>query len=122
MHQGTCGDFLSYQQTPGIKSDTMRLHKTRCREVIVPRFYKIVAGFPALRSDSEHGMNTARINVEVMLIRIENYSFGFDLRIGDLVKGGLLVLLEDHLISETCDLEESASHHRRNITFQQQCW
>ena len=71
-----------------------------------------MAGCPHLRSDSEPGVDTVGIYVENH--SGENREFviwiQFDNRKSN-EKGYLPLLREDHLISETCHLEERASHH-----------
>ena len=71
-----------------------------------------MALFDLVRSDSEPGVDTVGIYVEnhhgvnrecFTWIRFDNMKLS--------EKGSLLHLREDPLISETCPLEESASHH-----------
>ena len=71
-------------------------------------------------SDSEPGVDTIGINVKnhhgryrefFIWIRFDNWKC--------YEKGSLAVLLEDTLISETCPLEENASHHERMHLFMQ---
>ena len=66
-----------------------------------------------LWSDSEPGVDTVGIYVEnhyswnrefFIWIQLDNIKLS--------EKGSLPLLLEDHLISETCPLAENASHHK----------
>ena len=65
MDQDTYGDFLGYQEWPGMKYNITTLHKTWFQKVnflkISKNVDKIVAVFHLQRSDSKPGVDTVRI-------------------------------------------------------------
>ena len=96
-------------------SDTTRFHKTLFQEVDVLKIYvfvRIWVVFDPLRYDSGPGVNAGGIYVKIIVIGIENSSFGYELTTGNVVKGVSFHLREDPQIFKLCPLEESASHHK----------
>ena len=83
-------------------------------------YHKIVADLPHLRLDSKPGVDTVGIYVEnhynenrelFIWIQFDNLNIS--------EKGSLPALREDAMISETCPLEESASHHEHKSNLQE---
>ena len=119
-------DFLNEQgnvwrllKASGVTRDDVSPHAISWKLISRSRFSqdlqdseKIGAVFLPLWSDSEPGVDTVGIYVENHSNRCREIFIWirFDhRRLGE--KGSPPLLLEDPLISETCPLEESASHH-----------
>ena len=96
--------------------DTTRFHKTWFQEVTFIKIFQFVvriqAVFDPLRSDSEPGVDTVGIYIENHYNECREFFIliRFDHRNLD-EKGSLPHLREDASISETCHLEENASHN-----------
>ena len=93
MNQDTYGDFLMYQECPGMAFDLTRSHKCRCQEVTFRKISKVLtelglcsttwARIPDLRwTQLESALKIIRVDVE-------NSSFGYGLTIRILVKRGI---------------------------------
>ena len=80
----------------------------------IPRSVKNASPGPRLHSDSEPGVDIVGIHVENDANQNRDFFIWilFD-HMQRCDKGSFPLLCEDHLISETCYLEESASHHYR---------
>ena len=115
MNQATYGDFLGYQEFPGMICNTTRLHITWLQEVQFLKISKISSEM-LTRAHMyiriwNMGWTQLESTFKIMLVWIENFhsdtiwflKYGFP-RIR-------AHLLEDPLISETCTLEDSTLHH-----------
>ena len=92
MNHNTYGDFLGYQECPGMTFDFARRHKILFEEVAILKIFNMLS--KSRRSNTCGVIQNLRwIQVEstlrIMRTGIENYSFGYDLTIGDFVKRGL---------------------------------
>ena len=97
MNQDTYGNLLWCQESPGMTFDTTRLHKTAFQEV---NFLTISKNLLELWLCStlcvliqDLGWTQLESTSKIIIVNVENSSFGYDLIIGNL-------LLEDPLISK----------------------
>ena len=99
-------------------SDTTRLHKTRCQEATFLKILKISSKLGLCSTTCARIQNLKLTQLEstwkIILMNVKNFSFGYDLSIGNVAKRKyLLLLLEDLLILQFGAPAESASHHVR---------
>ena len=67
MNQDTCGDFLRYQESPGMTADTTILHKTLFQNQFAQDFQDFVKNVdpgPHVHSELEFEVDTIGIHVE----------------------------------------------------------
>ena len=102
MNQDTYGDFLRYQESPGMAFDTTRRHKTKFQEVDFLKIIKILSEMlPRAHMYTQNwnlGWTRLESTSKIMRVRIENASFGYILMFEIWISEGLALLLEDLLI------------------------
>ena len=83
MNQDTYGDFLEYQESSGMTFDTTRLHKTWFQEVNFHKNLKILTEMVTVAHMCTRIQNLGWTQLEstlkMIIIGIENASFGYDL-------------------------------------------
>ena len=97
MNQDTYGDFLGYQESPGMTFDLTGLNKTWFQEVTFhkkkkTRFWqkkkKTSRYSPFTLPIQNLGSTQVKSTSKIIIIDVKNSSFGYDLTIGNLVKRG----------------------------------
>ena len=90
MHHDMQGDLLGNQESPGITFDITRLHNTRFQELTFLKILNILIELKRFSIMSDRIQNQGRIQLESTLktltVRIENASFGYELRRENLMK------------------------------------
>ena len=90
-------------------------HKTSFQEVDFLKISKILTKSWRMATISARIQNLGWTQLEstlkIMRVAVENSSFGYNLTFEIWISEVLAYLREDASISETCPLEESASHH-----------
>ena len=93
MNQDTYGDFLRYQESSGMRSDTTRLHKTWLQEICFLINLKILIKSWRILNISGRfeslGWTQLESTLKIIMVWIDNSSFGYDLTIWNLVKRGV---------------------------------
>ena len=83
MNQDTYGDFLGYQESPGMTFDTTRSHKTIFQKVKILKSLKILTEMWAEDNISARIQNLGWTQLEytskIIIVRIENSSFEYNL-------------------------------------------
>ena len=83
MNQDTYGDFLRYEESPGMTFDTTRCHRTQFQKVESHRNLKILTKSSRGSVFRAQILNLRWTQVEysskIIIIDVENYSFGYNL-------------------------------------------
>ena len=92
MYQDTYGDFLRYQERPGMTFNFTRLHKTGFQKVIFLKISKILTELWLYSTTWARIQDLRWTQLEstskIMMVDVENSSFGYDLTIGIWISDG----------------------------------